>query len=220
MVSLRLFQNKRYFNNRMLFCINSGRSGSEYLSKLLCTAKGVNSFHEPEPNMSGKYLRMINEFQYPETFKKRRYKCKGIKKILKRMSSNEIYCETNHMFIKTFFDVILEDFKNVEVIILRRELSLVLKSGMATKTVWAKYYEILKAGKNEFDILLNVSKEDLLKVADEKIVDIIIKNREGALIIKPGFDGEYGVPVLSNEEVIKESTEPVKKSQTGLKDYF
>lgn len=32
------------------------------------------------------------------------------------------------MFIKTFFDVIMSNFQNVEVIILRRELSLVLKS--------------------------------------------------------------------------------------------
>jgi hypothetical protein len=32
------------------------------------------------------------------------------------------------MFIKTFFDVVLSDFKKVDVIILRRELSLVLKS--------------------------------------------------------------------------------------------
>jgi hypothetical protein len=32
------------------------------------------------------------------------------------------------MFIKTFFDVILADFESVEVVILRRDLSLVLKS--------------------------------------------------------------------------------------------
>ena len=106
------------------------------------------------------------------------------------------------------------------IIPLHELLSLVLKSGMATKTVWAKYHEILKAGKNEFDILLNVSKEDLLKVADEKIVDIILKNREGKLVIKPGFDGEYGVPVLGDEEIVDEPVKPVKKSQTGLSDYF
>ena len=105
------------------------------------------------------------------------------------------------------------------IIPLHEILSLVLKSGMATKKVWAKYYEILKAGKNEFDILLNVSKEELLKVADEKIVDIILENREGKLVIKPGFDGEYGVPLLGDEEIVDES-EPVKKSQTGLGDYF
>lgn len=103
------------------------------------------------------------------------------------------------------------------IIPLHEILSLVLQSGMATKKVWAKYYEILKAGKNEFDILLNVPKEDLLKVADEQIVDIIMKNREGKLEIKPGFDGEYGVPLLGDKPV--ETKEPAKK-QPDLKDYF
>ena len=32
------------------------------------------------------------------------------------------------MFIKTFFDVVIDEFKNIEVIILRRDLSFVLKS--------------------------------------------------------------------------------------------
>ncbi|MBW2991290.1 endonuclease Q family protein [Candidatus Woesearchaeota archaeon] len=107
------------------------------------------------------------------------------------------------------------------IIPLHEILSLVLKSSMATKKVWAKYYEILKAGKNEFDILLNVSKEELLKVADKEIVDIIMLNRQGKLEIKPGFDGEYGVPLLNGKEVVKEEKpELVKKSQTGLGDFF
>ena len=125
-----------------------------------------------------------------------------------------------------------------KIIPLHEILSLVLKSGMATKKVWVKYYEILKAGKNEFDILLKVPKEELIKVADEKMVDTILKNREGKLEIKPGFDGEYGVPLLNGEEAFKEDKpkpateskqdselaaepqEPVKKSQTGLGDFF
>jgi len=108
------------------------------------------------------------------------------------------------------------------IIPLHELLSLVLKSGMATKKVWAKYYEILKAGENEFDILLSVPREKLLGVADERIVDIIMKNREGKLGIRPGFDGEYGVPLLGDEPVINEPKAPVRirKEQKGLSDYF
>jgi hypothetical protein len=112
----------------MIFCINSGRSGSEYLASLLGTAKEVTSYHEAEPTMTGKYLRMANEFRYSETFNERRIKSKAVKEILHSLPQGHVYCETNHMFIKTFFDVIMEDFEKVDVVILRRELALVLKS--------------------------------------------------------------------------------------------
>ncbi|HJX05989.1 MAG TPA: endonuclease Q family protein [Candidatus Nanoarchaeia archaeon] len=114
-----------------------------------------------------------------------------------------------------------------KIIPLHELLALVLQSGMATKKVWAKYYEILKAGENEFDILLNVPEEKLLTVADKEIVDLIMKNRRGELTIKPGYDGEYGVPVIEGREVRIESADEekpkpseAKKTQTGLGDYF
>ena len=122
------------------------------------------------------------------------------------------------------------------IIPLHELLALALQSGMATKKVWAKYYEIMKAGKDEFDILLNVPENELLKVADKEIVDLIMKNRRGEMTIKPGYDGEYGVPIIDGREIKLESDddeskpmkEPVKsaddvnirKNQTGLGDYF
>ena len=33
---------------------------------------------------------------------------------------------------------------------------------------------------------------------DEKLMNLILKNREGQIKVKPGYDGEYGV--LSSEE--------------------
>lgn len=113
---------------RLIFCINSGRAGSNYLAELLGTAREVISFHEADPNMAGKYLHSLHKCSYAETRGERRIKSEAIKKILKSFSRDQVYCETNHMFIKTFFDVIIEDFEYVEVIILRRQLALVLKS--------------------------------------------------------------------------------------------
>jgi uncharacterized protein (TIGR00375 family) len=124
-----------------------------------------------------------------------------------------------------------------KIIPLHELLALTLQSGMATKKVWAKYYEIMKAGKDEFDVLLNVPENELLKVADKEIVDLIMKNRRGEMTIKPGYDGEYGVPIIDGREIKLESDdddeskpmkEPVKsaddvnirKNQTGLGDYF
>ncbi len=122
----------------------------------------------------------------------------------------------------------LADRKNAEmpdagrpfkrILPLHELLAIVLKSGVATKKVWAKYYEILKAGKNEFDILQNVPEDELLRIADKDIVDLIMSNRRGGLSIKPGFDGEYGVPLVGSAESKDEPKESVK--QPDLKGYF
>ncbi|MBW7898496.1 hypothetical protein B188_13730 [Candidatus Brocadiaceae bacterium B188] len=40
-------------DHRLLFSINPGRSGSQYLAELLGTAEEVTSFHEAEPPMNG-----------------------------------------------------------------------------------------------------------------------------------------------------------------------
>jgi len=73
-------------------------------------------------------------------------------------------------------------------------LSLVLGKGINTKTVWDEYWKVLKAGKNEYDILLDATKEQLLAVTSSAIVDAILAVREGNITFTPGYDGVYGVP--------------------------
>ena len=115
-------------DRRLIFSINSGRSGSRYLAQLLSTARHVKGFHEAKPKMSGEFTAMINAGALELSRAKRRVKADAIAETLRASSPEDVYVETNHMFIKTFFDVVLEDFHNVAVIILRRELALVLKS--------------------------------------------------------------------------------------------
>lgn len=114
-------------DRHLIFSINSGRSGSKYLSQLLGTAANVKSFHEAKPKMNAEFIDMINTEPLPATRKKRRIKADAIAEFL-RANPGITYVETNHVFITTFFDVVLEDFNNIEVIILRRELAHVLKS--------------------------------------------------------------------------------------------
>jgi hypothetical protein len=115
--------------HRLIFCINSGRSGSKYLSKVLGSAKEVMGFHEADPKMIGEYLTLVNNQPYDETFITRKLKANAILEIISGFSDETVYCETNHMFIKTFFDVVLDEFPTcVDVIVLRRKLSYVLKS--------------------------------------------------------------------------------------------
>ncbi len=103
------------------------------------------SFHEANPTMTGEYLQAVAQASYSESFKKRKIKCKAIKRTLKKNPDGKIYCDTSHMFIKTFFDVVLNDFQQTEVIILRREMAAVLKSFIElgyfspTNKVWSDW---------------------------------------------------------------------------------
>jgi PHP family Zn ribbon phosphoesterase len=72
-----------------------------------------------------------------------------------------------------------------------------LDTAMESKGVWKEYNTLIELFGNEFNILLNVSKEEFAgKKVDEKIIEIILKNREEKIKVKPGFDGEYGKGVL------------------------
>ena len=128
MSSVKLSRHPDVCDRRLVFSINAGRSGSKYLAQLLGTAAGVNSFHEAEPKMSGEFIAMINAKPLDLSRDKRRIKAVAIAQTLRGMTPEQIYAETNHMFIKTFFDVVLEDFANVDVVVLRRGLVQVLKS--------------------------------------------------------------------------------------------
>ncbi|MHA2426863.1 MAG: hypothetical protein ACXADB_02395 [Candidatus Hermodarchaeia archaeon] len=80
--------------------------------------------------MCEKHLWAVNEKPYAASYDSRLVKVKKIEKMLKRLPAGKsIYSETNHMFIKTFFDVVMDRFgDDVEVIILRRNLANTLKS--------------------------------------------------------------------------------------------
>lgn len=121
-------QRENVKNRRLIFTISPGRSGSEYLATLLNTAANIHALHEPLPRMNGRFLEMAMNKPPAASFVKRRIKLLGINRTLSRLNSETIYAETSHMFIKSFHDVILEYYENVEVIVLRRPLHKVLKS--------------------------------------------------------------------------------------------
>ena len=117
-------------SHRLIFCINPGRSGSRYLATLIGSAQAVDSHHEAEPTMSGRYVAMVNAAGYETSRAVRRVKADAIAARLACLPDGATYVETNHMFIKTFYDVVVERFENVEVVVLQRELARVLKSFM------------------------------------------------------------------------------------------
>ena len=72
---------------------------------------------------------------------------------------------------------------------------------MAGKKAWEIYNNLIENFGNEFNILLNATKEEMMKKEiDVKLIDLILRSREGKVKVKPGFDGEYGVVLLDNTE--------------------
>ena len=75
------------------------------------------------------------------------------------------------------------------------------------------YHDLIKRGGNELNILLDINLEDLEKIVDPAIIEGIKRVREGKLIIKPGFDGQYGEIKIFDEK------EKLKNKQTSLFEF-
>lgn len=75
-------------------------------------------------------------------------------------------------------------------------------SMLSGKKVWEIYNLLIEKFGNEFNILLNVSREELEKelVEDKDFVELILLNREGKLEVMPGFDGNYGKIVFDERK--------------------
>ena len=73
-----------------------------------------------------------------------------------------------------------------------------------TKKVEHEYQELINRFGQEFKILLDLPKEELLKAAKPEVAEGIIRVREGKVKISPGYDGEYG-KIQIYDEAEKES---------------
>jgi len=83
-----------------------------------------------------------------------------------------------------------------------------------SRKVWEESTKLIKEFGSELNILLEVPEEKLRLLINEKIVDLILKNREGKVKVQPGYDGEYGFPIL-DENSLKKSM----KIQKSLRDF-
>ncbi len=80
-------------------------------------------------------------------------------------------------------------------------IALHLGSGLATKRTWGLYNELIQGFDNEFNILLDVSREEMIsKNVGDKLIDLILMNRKAQIKIKPGYDGNYGELLLTEKQ--------------------
>ena len=80
-------------------------------------------------------------------------------------------------------------------------ISLLTGNAMQAKKVWEIYNSLINKFEKEFNILLNVSESELIKEnVDDKLIDLILRNRQGKIKVKPGYDGVYGVAQFAEEQ--------------------
>lgn len=119
---------------RYLFCINTGRSGSDYLTELLAQATNSVSLHEALPIMNGVPMQRFNEGDEAAL---RGLMPLKLAEIRKKAGEEKVYCETNHSFIKGWGylapEVIPQD--QIGVVILRRPAEQVIHSHLRVRSV-------------------------------------------------------------------------------------
>jgi len=80
--------------------------------------------------------------------------------------------------------------------------SLNIKSRRA-KQVQNEYMNLVNSFGSEFEVLLNASEQDLEKITLPQIVEGIKRMRQGRVIVRPGFDGQYGeIKIFDQDEKI------------------
>ncbi len=113
------------------------------------------------------------------------------------------------------------------VLPLHEIISLAIGIGVNSKSCWSIYDKLIEKFGTEMNILLQISFDDLYAVTGNKLLcDLIIKNREGQIKVKPGYDGEYGVAILDEKDRIEKnkiekekiSKDKVRKNGTGMND--
>lgn len=83
-----------------------------------------------------------------------------------------------------------------------------LSSTVSSQRVLGVYTELCKKFGSEISVLVKTPIKDIEKEVGEKIADGIKKVRSGEIVIQPGFDGQYGVVKIWDDENVSE----IKKS--------
>lgn len=115
-------------SRRLVFAISPGRSGSAFLARLIDASANASAVHEPRPRMNGGFLHGLSEERLAATYERRRIKIVQLLRALRALPAGHAYAETSHMFVKTFYDVVLDFFPDVRVVHLRRSTPAVIRS--------------------------------------------------------------------------------------------
>jgi len=93
------------------------------------------------------------------------------------------------------------DFKSL--VPLQEIISECLQKGKNTKSVQTVYEKMIK-NNSEFEVLLDLDKQEIKSMANKVIAEAVERVRQGRIHIEPGYDGDYGTVRIFNEKEINE----------------
>ncbi len=83
-------------------------------------------------------------------------------------------------------------------------LSELLGVGPASKTVMRSYARAINTFSSEFNLLLDVSVEDIAAQGSPLLAEAVSRMRQGRVIRRPGYDGEFGVIRVFDEDELSQ----------------
>ena len=107
---------RKYFDYRarnlekLIFTATTGRSGTLSLARIFSAIPGCLSLHEPDPIMNGKALEAASYGAV--NYVNRIYRVRKSVVIRRNAVGYRYYLESNHQFIKTFAQQVVDDFKD------------------------------------------------------------------------------------------------------------
>ncbi len=90
------------------------------------------------------------------------------------------------------------------------------------QAVWKPYMALVGKFGDEYTVLIDTPKEDMAALVDPAIAEAVVRVREGAAKVTPGYDGVYGQLVLG-VETAKAKSKPKavpKVQQRSMSDFF
>lgn len=191
------------------------------LAKALETGSGMKETIEVNPNLGKYHLtghRACNVCLCPEEAKKLNNLCPecgkpltvGVEQRVEELANRPYGYKPEHA----------KPFKSL--IPLSELLAQFHGKAVASKKVWEEYHKLVTEKRSEFDVLLHMPFEEIAEATSQEFAEILRKNRVGSIEVKGGYDGVYGVPVLSAKPITEDKKQKisVKKQQKGLGDFF
>src|SRR3989338_2734249 len=134
----------------------------------------------------------------PEQTKKLNNLCPKCKKFLTIGVMNRV----DNLSDKKIKDINSFDFVPYKsIVLLRSIIADALGVGKQAKQVQQLYQQMIKYGQSEFNVLLNLTEEEISQISSLTIAQGITRVRNKTLELIPGFDGRYGqIKIFENSE--------------------
>lgn len=114
---------------RLLFTVTTGRSGTEYLARVLSLFANVEARHEPKPRFSSCFRAVVAAPHVAREF----WEQEKLARV--ERGRRPIYAETSHLFCKGFAESLVALGRTPELIVLRRDARATARSLWALASV-------------------------------------------------------------------------------------